>query len=60
MLNTEEGMKALALAAGVIRIAQFHCDAPVSKIRLLVIKLKNAQMSFAAQVISTIGRTFTA
>jgi len=28
MLNTEEGLKALALAAGVDRIAQFHCDAP--------------------------------
>merc|ERR1719410_122020 len=28
MLNTEDGLKALALAAGVDRIAQFHCDAP--------------------------------
>ena len=36
MLNHEEGLKALALAAGVDRIAQFHCDAPVSKTVLLV------------------------
>ena len=44
MLNHEEGLKALALAAGVDRIAQFHCDAPVSKFINFVSKFSEALM----------------